>query len=152
MGKEAATEADMSLFHKEEILALPIDTSSQASMEEGEASLESNPVISPTVAAYSSPSSSTMVDVTELRMDANLAADHMLSVKRSTDLKRQQITWELGLQLCQNEAKEAAANEKAKVLHSCGVLDAKVDCTKAVLEAKYSYRVAVQEATTIWGN
>ena len=62
------------------------------------------------------------------------------------------MTWELGLQLCQNEAKEAVANEKAKVLHSQEVLDAKVDCTKAVLEAKYSYRMAIQEAKTIRGN
>ena len=93
-----------------------------------------------------------MVDLTELRTDANLAADHMLSIKRSTDLKRQGIIWELGLQLCQNEAKEATANEKAKVLHLYMVLNAKVDCTKAVLEAKYSYRVAVQEAKMIWGN
>ena len=93
-----------------------------------------------------------MVDLTEFRMDANLAADHLLSVKRSMDLKRQQITWELGLQLCQNKAKEAAANKKAKILHSCGVIDAKVDCTKAVLEAKYSYRVVIQEAKMIWGN
>ena len=42
----------------------------------------------------------------------------MLSVKRSTDLKRQWVIWELGVLLHQNEAKEAAANEKAKVLHS----------------------------------
>ena len=144
----------MSLSHKAEVPAPPIDTSSQASLEEGEASLESNPVnVSPTAAAYSSCSGSPMVDLMELRMDANLATDHMLSVKRSTDLKRQQITWELGLQLCQNEAKEAAANEKAKVLHLCAwSLNAKVDCTKAVLEAKYSYRVAIQEAKMIWGN
>ena len=136
-----------------EVPAPPIDTSSQASVEEGEASLESNPVnVSPTAAAYSSHSGSPMVDLTELQTDANLAADHMLSVKRSTDLKRQQITWELGLQLHQNEAKEAVANKKAKVLHSRAVLDAKVDCTKGVLEAKYSYMTVIQEAKTIWGN
>ena len=150
--KAAAAEAVMSPSHKAEIPALPIDTSSQASLEEGEASLESNPVnVSLTAAAYSSCSGSPMVDLMELRTDANLAADHKLSVKKSTDLKRQWITWELGLQLCQNEAKEAAANEKAKVLHLHMVLDAKVDCTKAVLEAKYSYRVAIQEAKMIWG-
>ena len=62
------------------------------------------------------------------------------------------MIWELGLQLCQNEAKEAVANEKAKVLHSQEVLDAKVACTKAVLEAKYNYRAAIQEAKTIRGN
>ena len=59
-------------------------------MEEGEASMESNPVnISPIAAVYSSHSSGPMVDLTEFQTDANLAADHMLSVKRSTDLKRQ---------------------------------------------------------------
>ena len=116
--KAAAADAVISLSHKWEVSALPIDTSSQASVEEGEASLESNPVnVSPTVAAYSSCSGSPTVDLTELQMDANLATDHMLSVKRSMDLKRQQITWELGLQLCQNKAKEAAANERAKILH-----------------------------------
>ena len=48
--------------------------------------------------------------------------------------------------------KEAAANEKAKVLHSWEVLDAKVDCTKAVLEAKCKYWVAIQEAKMIRSN
>ena len=118
-GKAAAAEAVMSLSHKAEVPAPPVDTSSQASVEEGEASLESNPVnISPTMATYSSHSDSPMVDLTELQMDANLAADHMLSVKRSTDLKRQWVIWELGVLLHWNEAKEAVANEKAKVLHS----------------------------------
>ena len=71
--------------------------------------------------AYSSHSESPTADPTELQEDANLAADHMLSIKKSTDLKRQQIIWELGLQLHQNKAKEAVANKKAKVLHSsCG--------------------------------
>ena len=104
------------------------------------------------MAAYGSCSESPMADLMELQEDANLAADHMLSIKRSTDLKRQWITWELGLQLCQNEAKEAAANEKAKVFHLCAVLNAKVDCAKVVLEAKYSYRAATQEAKMIHGN
>ena len=126
---------------------------SQVSLEEGEASLESNPVnVSPTAAMYSSCSGSPMMDLTELQMDTNLAADHMLSVKRSTDLKRQWVIWELEVSLCQNEAREAAANKKAKVLHSQEVLNAKVDCTKAVLEAKYNYRAAIQEAKTIRGN
>ena len=52
MGKEAATETDMSLSHKVEVPAPPMDTSSQVSVEEGEASLESNPInVSPTTAA-----------------------------------------------------------------------------------------------------
>ena len=117
--KTAATDAVISLSHKAEVSAPPIDTSSHASGEDGEASLESNPVnISPTAAAYSSQSGSPMVDLMELQTDTNLAANHMLSIKRSTDLKRQQIIWELVLQLCQNKAEEAAANKKAKIIHS----------------------------------
>ena len=151
--KAAAMEVVMSLSHKEEILAPPIDTSSQASIEEGEASLESNPVnISPNMAVYSSHSESPTAELMELQGDANLAADHMLPIKRSTDFQRQQIMWELELQLCQNKGEEAVANEKTKVLHLHRVLDAKVDCAKVVLEAKYSYRAAIQEAKTIWGN
>ena len=88
--KAAAADAVISLSHKVEVSVPPIDTSSQVSVEEGEAFLESNPVnVSPTMAAYSSCSGSPMVDLTELQMDTNLAADHMLSIKRSTDLKRQ---------------------------------------------------------------
>ena len=152
-GKAAAAEAVMSLSYKVEVSAPPVDTSSQASMEVGKASLESNPVnVSCTLAAYSSCSGSPMVDLMELQMDANVATNNIISVKRSTDLKRQWVIWELGVLLCWNEAKEAVANEKAKVLHSQEVLDAKVDCTKVVLEAKYNYRVAIQEAKMIRGN
>ena len=73
--------------------------------------------VSPTEVTYSSCSESPTVDLMELQMDTNLAEDHILSIKRSTDLKIQQIIWELGLQLCQNEADEATANETAKILH-----------------------------------
>ena len=151
--KAATAEAVMSLSHKLEAPALPVDTSSQAIMEEGEASPESNPVnISPIAAVYSSYNASPLVDLMELQMDANLAADNMLSVKRSMDLKRQQVIWELGLLLCQNKAEEAASIEKAKYVHSWEVLDAKVDYTKAVLKAKCNYRAAVQEAKIIRGS
>ena len=146
-------EAVPSPSHKSEAPPLPVNTSSQASMEEGEASVESNPAnISPTTAAYNSHSSSPSVDLTELQMDANLATDHMLSVKRSTDLKRQQVIWELGLLLHQNEAKEATSIKKAKVVHSQEVLDAKVDWAKVVLDAKFNYRAAVQAVKMIRGN
>ena len=153
MGKAMIVEAVPSLSQKSEAPPLPVNTSSQASMEDREASLESNHAnISPTTAAYSSCSGNPSVDLTELQTDSNLATDHMLSVKRSTDLKRQQVVWELGLLLCQNEAKEATSIEKAKVVHSREVLNAKVDCAKSVLEAKCNYRVAIQKAKTIRGN
>ena len=82
MGMETATDTDVSSSHKVEVPAPPIDTSSQTSVEEGEASLESNPMnISPTAVTYSSSSESPTVDLTELQMDANLASDHILSGK-----------------------------------------------------------------------
>ena len=119
VGKAATVEAVMSPSHKSEAPPLPVNTSSQASMEEVEASLEGIPAnVSPITAAYSNCNASPSVDPTELQTDANLAANHMLHVKRSTDLKRQQVIWEVGLLLCQNEVKEAASVEKAKVVHS----------------------------------
>ena len=122
-------------------------------MEEAEASLEVLPAnISPITAAYSSSSASPSVGPTELQTDANIATDHMLHMKRSTDLKRLWVVWELGLLLCQSEVEEAASFEKAKVIHSQEVLDTKVDCIRSVLEAKCNYRVAVQEAKTIRGS
>ena len=130
-----------------------VNTSSQASMEEGEASIESNPVnISPITATYSSHIASPSVDSTELQTDANLAANYILCVKRSTDLKRQQVICKLGLLLHQNEVKEATSIKIGKVVHSWEVFDAKVDCTKVILEAKCNNRVAIQEAKTFRGN
>ena len=52
--------------------------------------MESNPInMYPATDACSSHSNSPMVDLTELQEDANLAANYMLTVKRSLDLKRQ---------------------------------------------------------------
>ena len=53
------------------------------------------------------------------------------------------------MSLHQQEAKEAAANERAKIVHSRKDLNAKVKCTKAVMKAKYDYRLAIQEARMI---
>ena len=89
-GKEIATEADIPPPHKSEVLAPPLDTSSQASVEEVDTSIESNPVnIYPTTDAGCSHSDNLMVDLMELQEGANLAANYMLTVKRSLDLKRQ---------------------------------------------------------------
>ena len=152
-GKEAATEADMPPPQKAEVPAPPLDTSSQASVEEVETSLESNPInIYPTTATCSSCSDSPMVDLTELQEDAHIAANYMLSVKRSLELKRQWAIWEFEALLHQQETKEATANKKAKIIHSRKNLDDKVGCAKVVMEAKYNYRMAIQEARTIRSN
>ena len=81
MGEEAAMGADIPPPQKAEVPAPPLDTSSQASVEEMETSLESNPInVYPPTAACSSCSDSPMVDLMELQADANLAANYMLSV------------------------------------------------------------------------
>ena len=135
---------------KAEASAPPLDTSSQASVEEMETSLESNPInVCSSTAAGSNHSDSPMIDLTELQVDANLAANHMLSIKRSSDLERQWAIWDFEASMCQQEAKEAAANERAKIVHSRKDLNAKVKCAKVVMKAKYDYRLAIQEARTI---
>ena len=134
LGKETAMEADIPPPQKAEVLAPPLDTSSQASVEEVETSLESNPInVYPTTAACSSHSDSPAVDLMELQVDANLATNYMLSVKRSSDLKRQWAIWNFKASLCQQEAEEATANERAKIIHSRKNLNTKVGCTKMVI-------------------
>ena len=84
MGEEAAMEADLPPPQKAEVPMPPLDTSSQASVEEVDTSLESYPInIYPPTATCSSRSASPMVDLTELQEDSNIAANYMLSVKRS---------------------------------------------------------------------
>ena len=139
--------ADIPPPQKAEVPAPPLDTSSQASVEEMETSLESNPInIYPPTATCSSCSDSPTVDLMELQADANLAANYMLSVKRSLDLQRQWAIWEFEVSLHQQEA---TANKKAKIIHSRKDLDAKVGCAKVVMKAKYNYMMAIQEARTI---
>ena len=150
MGEEAAAGTDIPLLLKAEVSTPPLDTSSQASVEEMETSQESNPinVHSPT-AVGSNCSDSPMIDLTELQADANLATNHMLSIKRSSDLERQWAIQDFKVLLCQQETKAAVANERAKIVHLRKDLNAKVKCAKAVMKAKYNYSVAIQEARAI---
>ena len=88
--KEPATKAGTSPLQKMEVPILPLDTSSQVSVPEMEASMESNPIHdSFTAVAYSSCSDSPIMDLPELQANANLAVNHMLSIRRSLDLERQ---------------------------------------------------------------
>ena len=150
MEEEAAAGTDIPLLPKAEVSTPPLDTSSQASVEEMETSQESNPinVYSP-MAAGSNCSDSPTIDLTELQADDNLATNHMLSIKRSSDLERQQAIQDFEALLHQQEAKAAMANERAKIVHFRKDLNAKVKCTKVVMKAKYNYRVAIQEARAI---
>ena len=95
---------------KSEVSLQPINTSSQASVEEAEASLEDIPTnISQIVPAYSSRSVSPPVDPSELLANANRAIDNMLHLKSSIDIKKQRAIWELGVMLHQNESLEATS-------------------------------------------
>ena len=145
--KEPSTEADASLPQQSEVPAWPLETSSQGSVIETEGSVDSNPVHdSPATVAYSSCSNSPMMDFPELQADANMAVNQMLSIKRSSDFNQQWAIWDFETLLKQREAKEAAANERARIVHSRSDLSAKVKCAEAVMKVKYEYWVAVQEA------
>ena len=150
MAKEFTTKTDTSPPLKTEVPALPLDMSSQVSVPEMEASMESNPVCdSPMAVAYSSHSDSPTMDLSELQANTHLAINHMLLIKRPLDLKRQWAIWDFEALLHQQEAKAAAANERAKIAHSRKDLKARVMCTKVVMRAKYGYRVAIQEARVV---
>ena len=85
-----ATEADAILPLKMETPVLSLDASSQASVAETEASVESNPIGTlPTVAAHSSCSSSPITHLSKLQSDVHLAVNSMFTTRRSSDLKIQ---------------------------------------------------------------
>ena len=89
---EKVTEAVATMFppQKSEVTVPPVDTSSQASMEEMEGSIESIPTnISLIATVYSSGSASPLADPLKLQANANRAIDNMLHLKRSLDVKRQ---------------------------------------------------------------
>ena len=70
MGEEAAMGTDIPLPQKAEVPAPPLDTSSQASVEEMETSLEINPIyVYPPMATCRYHSDSPMIDLTELQAD-----------------------------------------------------------------------------------
>ena len=147
IGKITTVAVIMSPPWKSEVSLQPIDTSSQASIEEAEASLEDIPTnIFPIAAAYRSRCVSPPVDPSELWANANRAINNMLHLKRSIDIKRQRAIWELGVMLCQNESQEAASVATAKALYSQSVLEAKTNFRAVVMEAKTNRGHSIQAA------
>ena len=127
MEKELGTKAGISPPLKTEVPALPLDTSSQASVPETEASMESNPIHdSPTAVANSNCSDSPAMDLPELQANAHLAIKHMLSIRRSSELERHWAIRDCKVLLHQWEAETAAINERAKIAHSRKDLQARV--------------------------
>ena len=137
MAEVPTTEADASQPLKMEMSVLTLDTSSQASAVEMEASMKSNPIsTSLTAVAHSSHSSSLIGDLSELQSDIHMAVNSMFTAKRSSELEIQHAIRDFKASLHQSEAEAATANEKAKVAHSRRDLRAKVKCAKAVMKAK----------------
>ena len=149
MAEVPSTEADTSPPLKREKPVLLLDTHSQTSVAETEASVESNPAgASPMAVAHSSHSSSPIAHLSKLQSDVHLAINSMFTAKRSSDLEIQRAVRDFEASLCQKEAEMATTNEKAKVTCSRRDLKARVKCAKAVMKAKYEYHMAVQEART----
>ena len=90
MAEVPSTEVDTSPPLKREKPVLLLDTHSQTSAAETEASMESNPAgASPMAAAHSSCSSSPIAHLSELQSDVHLAINSMFTAKRSSDLEIQ---------------------------------------------------------------
>ena len=135
----------MSPPQKLEVTVPPVDTSSQASIEEAEGSIEDIPTnISPIAAVCSSGSISPLVDPSELQANANRAIDNRLHLKRSLDIKRQRATWVLGMMLHQNKSQEAASVATAKAIFSQAFLEAKTTFQMMVMEAKTTRCCSIQ--------
>ena len=139
----------MSLPWRPEGLLPPASTSSQASIDKGEASLEGIPAnISPIAAISGSNSTSALMDLTELQMNANKALDDLLSTKGFIDTRRCRAVWDLGVMLHQNKSQVATTVQEARTIHSQTALGIWTACSQLILEAKTSYLVAVKEAKT----
>ena len=90
MEEVPATEAEASPPLKMDTTVLPLDTSSQASAAETEASVGSNPIgISTTAATHSSQSSSLIVELSKLQSDAHMAVHSIFTARRSSNLQIQ---------------------------------------------------------------
>ena len=139
----------MSPSQRPEGLLLPADTSSQASIDEGEASLgDILANISPIAVISGSNSTSALMALTELQTNANKAPDDLLSTKESIDTRRQRAVWDLGVMFCQNETQVAATVQEAKTICSQTALGIQTACSQLILEVKTTYLVAVKEAKT----
>ena len=139
----------MSPPQKPEGLPQSVDTSSQASIDEVEASLEDIPAnISPIAAVSRSKSISPSVDLVELQTNAKKALDDLLSTKGSIDARRWRAVWELGMILHQNESQVATSIKEARVICSQATVDAQTACSQSIVEAKTNFLTAVKKAKT----
>ena len=129
-----------------EELLLPLETSSQTSVDGTDASVESTPVDATLVTAVCSSQSDSPIE--ELQLEVNSALNSLFTAKRISELERQSAIRDFETALCQHEADAMATIDKAKAARSWRDLHARVKCAKAVVKVKLDYRMTIQEART----
>ena len=139
-----ATQAETSPTRKMEELLLPLETSSQTSVDGMDASVESTPVDATLVTAVCSSQSDSPIE--ELQLEVNSALNSLFTAKRASELERQSAIRDFETSLHQCEADAMATIDKAKAACSWRDLHTRVKCAKAVMKAKLDYRMTVQEA------
>ena len=117
-----STEADTLPPLKREKPVLLLDTHSQTSMVEMEASGESNPAGTlPTAVGHSSYSSSPIAPLSKLQSDVHLAVNSMFTAKGSSDFEMQRAVWDFEVSLCQKEAEMAVPMRRPRPLAPEGI-------------------------------
>ena len=142
-----------SLPQKQGGLLLPADASSQARLDDGEASLEEvPPTISPINAISGGGSISPLMNLADLQTSANRAPNDLLNTRGSIEARRWRALWDLGVMLCQNESEVATTVKEARVICSWMALDIWTAYSQLILEARMGYLVVVREAKTTRGH
>ena len=142
------TQAETSPTRKMEELLLPLETSSQTSVDGMDASIESTPVDTTLITVVCSSQSNSPIE--ELQLEVNSALNSLFTTKRASELERQTAIKDFETSLHQCELDAMAAIDKAKAAHSWRDLHARVECTKAIMKAKLNYHMTVQEARMAW--
>ena len=127
---------------------LPLETSSQMSVDGMDASIESTPADATLATAVCSSQSDSPIE--ELQLEVNLALNSLFTTKRTLELERQSAIRDFETSLHQREADALSTIEKAKAACSWRDLPARVKCAKAIMKAKLDYHMTIQEARMAW--
>ena len=127
-----ATQAETSPTQKMEELLLPLETSSQTSVDGTDASIESTPVDATLVTAVCSSQRDSPIE--ELQLEVNSALNSLFTAKRTSELERQSTIRDFETSLHQHEVDAMTTIDKAKAARSQRDLHARVKCTKAIMK------------------
>ena len=106
------TQAETSPTQKTEEPLLPLETSSQTSVDGTDASIESTPVDATLVTVVHSSQSDSPIE--ELQLEVNSALNSLFTAKRASELERQSTIRDFETSLHQCEADAMATIDKAK--------------------------------------